>query len=630
MFTWQATAQDEAGNVVPLPVVTVYLEDGATLASIFDEDGTPLANPFTGTMEGFVQFQAYAGSYYIVGESGGAETEVWSVTLGLNEAQGSYDEAVAFAANSGFSVVSAIINGSLIEWVRDADGPCLNGGWAPAGDTTPFHFGAMADGTEGPADLIALNGATSYLISKGGGTLVISGDLKTDNAWVITGAHNVTIEGRGISKITNTSTSIRDVIRLDGCTNVTVTGLQLDGMRDIKPGQMGGGNRGIKIAGGSNIIVTRCLIENCREHGISVGTSDTDDRETHRVIIKGNFIRNNGAPNTSRGNGIWFYWKVYDFVVANNVLIDNEGGGVFVDDISSSATPGGSCLRFVITGNTIYTTRTDMADSIGTHQAIGVGGSRDFTISGNQCHGYRNGIVLEGSQANEVTGRGSVTGNTVRAYGRAFTARNAGRAVVSGNRFEAILGSLDDDVTRPCVELGNYHDGATNLVRDILFHGNDILSYKGGIGFISTPASRGTIAGVVITSNRVIFTGVNATGHNGVAINNATDPVCDGNHVTGFDIGIQFGASAASAGIATICRNFVTDCLQAGLRTVVTNVIFKDNVTARNGAGLALTSGANNANTLIVGNVFRDTVPVTGSVHLTSTTRQYNIPEIAA
>lgn len=81
MFAWQATVQDEFGNIVPDPIVAVYEEDGATLAEIFTEAGTPMPNPFTGGMDGFVQFWANAGEYKIVGTFGLENTAAWSVFL---------------------------------------------------------------------------------------------------------------------------------------------------------------------------------------------------------------------------------------------------------------------------------------------------------------------------------------------------------------------------------------------------------------------------------------------------------------------------------------------------------------------------------------------------------------------
>ena len=82
MQAWQATVQDDRGNALPNPVVTVYESDGVTLASIYNEDSSPKGNPFTGSIEGFVQFWAEPGEYKIEGASGAGRTEVWTVTIG--------------------------------------------------------------------------------------------------------------------------------------------------------------------------------------------------------------------------------------------------------------------------------------------------------------------------------------------------------------------------------------------------------------------------------------------------------------------------------------------------------------------------------------------------------------------
>lgn len=172
MFAWQATVQDEKGDVVILPSVTVYDESGA-IASIYDETGAPLPNPFVGTMEGFVQFWAYAGKYEIEGASGSDRTETWSVTLGLNEVQSGYAAVVSFAASSGFSTVSAVVNGLKLSWTKDPAGTCLGGGWIPVGNPYPEHWGAVADGgtldtvpMQAWADFIRVNGRPGRLNSR--------------------------------------------------------------------------------------------------------------------------------------------------------------------------------------------------------------------------------------------------------------------------------------------------------------------------------------------------------------------------------------------------------------------------------------------------------------------------------
>ena len=78
MQAWQATVQDDRGNAVPNPVVTVYLADGMTEADIFNQAGISLPNPLTGDIDGFVKFFASAGKYKV--DAGGGT--VWDVDLG--------------------------------------------------------------------------------------------------------------------------------------------------------------------------------------------------------------------------------------------------------------------------------------------------------------------------------------------------------------------------------------------------------------------------------------------------------------------------------------------------------------------------------------------------------------------
>lgn len=77
LVPWNATVQDDAGNYVPLPVVTVRNAADDTLATIYDESGSPLSNPLTGLANGFVQFFAEPGRYTIEGALDGSTTATW-------------------------------------------------------------------------------------------------------------------------------------------------------------------------------------------------------------------------------------------------------------------------------------------------------------------------------------------------------------------------------------------------------------------------------------------------------------------------------------------------------------------------------------------------------------------------
>lgn len=98
MQAWQATVQDDRGNAIPNPVVSVYEADGTTLASVFNASGVALANPVTGNIDGFVQFYAPAGKYKI--DSGTDQWDWLNVSTPPFVAEYA-DIAAATAANNG-------------------------------------------------------------------------------------------------------------------------------------------------------------------------------------------------------------------------------------------------------------------------------------------------------------------------------------------------------------------------------------------------------------------------------------------------------------------------------------------------------------------------------------------------
>lgn len=72
----------------------------------------------------------------------------------------SYDAANAAPKLPEQSRISAIVNGRLVEWVRDPAGPCLGGGWVPPGPVSPDHWGAF--GTQGEELRQAIQNSAQY------------------------------------------------------------------------------------------------------------------------------------------------------------------------------------------------------------------------------------------------------------------------------------------------------------------------------------------------------------------------------------------------------------------------------------------------------------------------------------
>ena len=152
MQAWQATVQDDFGNIIPNPLVYVYRSDGTTLATVYNEAGSVLANPVVGNIDGFVQFYAPTGNYKVRSIGG----EDWSVTLG--GVYSSYGDALT-ADKGGIDTVQAVVDGCVYEWVRSQSGSALGGGWSPSGDVYLEHFGgSSAEVDNSPA----LNAALSF------------------------------------------------------------------------------------------------------------------------------------------------------------------------------------------------------------------------------------------------------------------------------------------------------------------------------------------------------------------------------------------------------------------------------------------------------------------------------------
>lgn len=97
VYPWQATVQDQDGNGVGSAQVTVRIDgSGGDLATIYsDAAETSKTNPFNATVDGFAQFWAKAGTYYIEGVSSAQTTDGWYVVLGGSDNQVTLTATVA-------------------------------------------------------------------------------------------------------------------------------------------------------------------------------------------------------------------------------------------------------------------------------------------------------------------------------------------------------------------------------------------------------------------------------------------------------------------------------------------------------------------------------------------------------
>lgn len=160
LVPWQATVQDESGNSIPEPVVTVRNASDDTLATIYNIAGISIANPVTGDLEGFVQFQVVPGRYKIEGAKGGSLTNVWEFEANDGRSFASRAELVA-ALSDQWSVGSVVTAGG-IQYEYDGVSTSISDmpGWKPFGRITPLHFGAVRDGAT--SDHISIQSAIDY------------------------------------------------------------------------------------------------------------------------------------------------------------------------------------------------------------------------------------------------------------------------------------------------------------------------------------------------------------------------------------------------------------------------------------------------------------------------------------
>ena len=169
LVRWQATVQDDNGNAVVNPSITVRNAATNALASIYDDAGLAKSNPFIGGADGFVSFKANPGRYIVEGASGAQVAEDWTVDLVAFDGFASYKSrsAAVVAANIAGWSAGAVISDGAVHYKYSGTGSAIPDmpGWVPYGDITARHFGNVVSSE-------SLNMAAGYVRSIGGGTIV--------------------------------------------------------------------------------------------------------------------------------------------------------------------------------------------------------------------------------------------------------------------------------------------------------------------------------------------------------------------------------------------------------------------------------------------------------------------------
>ena len=187
-------------------------------------------------------------------------------------------------------------------------------------------------------------GVTLWGACVAGTRLVTSAPSETDGALTFygdgSGARNLGIDGVdriGVSVAGASAASIDDVVVARGATlgilmqggSMTATGLVV---RGIRPRTSDGGlGRGVNVEGGAHSVLTRVVVEDNREIGISVAGAGTSV-EASDVVVRGTRER---ASDRTGGLGIDVQGGAHS-VLTHVVVEDNRDTGIYVDGAGTS------------------------------------------------------------------------------------------------------------------------------------------------------------------------------------------------------------------------------------------------------------------------------------------------------
>lgn len=488
--------------------------------------------------------------------------------------------------------------------VEDATGQWFEG---MADAVTPQMFGAIGDGVAD--DTAALQAALDH-----GGVIV----LPRNSHYRVTAGLEITqsgttLIGHGAKVESDTSANVH-VFWIENKDDVVIEGVEIDGRKDLKAQPLAQNNRGVIAIWCRNLRVEGCNIHNCSTSAVRVtGTTASQPTfETRNIKILGCWLHDCGVGTQVNGTGAWIFGSVDDVVIANNVCSHNSGTGIGVDDVSSGGPQGLECLRIAITGNTVIASLEEEDHSpTATSAGVWIGGSRQFSVTGNVVIGYRKGMRVEASQAGNLTGYGAITGNYLEGGQVGLALNDCEHVSVSGN---TIVSRTDYSETNIAVVVSSIGSASANHGDAIRIDGNTILSTHVGVGSqdgFSLPAYPSTR--VTVANNDITYVGAAAAvpGDIGVTLFQVTDCIIQGNRVSGFYYGVNLPSISAQG---TIIRdNTIHGSVSYGIALSRPARVLRNTVFDSGDNSLRVFSNANDSQTIIKDNEFLDNISVNGS-----------------
>lgn len=283
--------------------------------------------------------------------------------------------------------------------------------------------------TDGTDDHIEINNAINAVYALGGGTVsILAGTYTLANNIIV--KKYVSLEGAGFNTrlkfgngITLTEAGmIRVKDSTDRPTDVRISKLNLDGNKANNT------TTGVKFYGvyteADNVIVEDCWVHDFTGYGIDPHEAETTSTPGSRLIIRNNYVYNNGTIANQDYDGITLD-MMYECVCTGNITFNNARHGINIVTgtektiIANNVSYGNGRNGIVLTDQSSYVNITgNYIHSNGREGILTATGSQHLNITGNYIYsnGY-NGIHLYGSSYNNVVGNklrnnGKATHNT--------------------------------------------------------------------------------------------------------------------------------------------------------------------------------------------------------------------------
>ncbi len=279
----------------------------------------------------------------------------------------------------------------------------------------------VCDGTD---DQVQINLAINNLPAIGGSIYLREGTyVVSDN--IIISKSNVALVGAGAStviKIKDSKNADMSVIYASDNDNLLVQNLRINGNA---VNQTSGTMRGIHLYGGKNSKIVDCWVENLRDYGIYLQSSNNN-------TVTGNTIQGNSLDNSNNNT------------ITSNTFQGNGQHGIYLTASSNNTVAGNT-----IQGNDnhgIYLSSSSDNNTVSINMVVGNSQATDNTD---------NGIQVDNSNYNNIQG------NTVR-KGTGSKQQNTGITILLGtNNFVA-----NNDLYQAGAAAAKFSDAETETIFD--------------------------------------------------------------------------------------------------------------------------------------------------------------------